>query len=167
MTKSWQWLHTHLNYDPATGVFTWKTARRGRPYGHIPAGTRAGSVWDDGYRRICIEGRSYRASRLAVLFMTGEWPPYQVDHKNRERSDDRWSNLRLAMPFQNQGNRPVNPNNSLGIKGVCYEPGRKKYKAYIQVAGRTVNLGRFDTAEEAKAAYDAAAKKYFGEFARE
>jgi hypothetical protein len=52
------------------------------------------------------------------------------------------------------------------MKGVCYEKSRHKYKAYIEFGGRSINLGRFDTAEEAQAAYKAAARTYFGEFAR-
>lgn len=155
-----------LDYDPRTGVFTWRIKRRGRPYGHIPAGTRAGSLWATGYRIICIDGKSYRAGRLAFLWMTGKWPPNLVDHINLDRSDDRWCNLRKATRTQNGANRPVHTNNALGMKGVCYEASRKKYKAYIMVCGRTMNLGRFNTAEEAQAAYTIAADKYFGEFAR-
>jgi hypothetical protein len=154
-----------LDYDSATGVFKWRITRPGLG-GRILAGTVAGSVWADGYRRICIHGKSYRAGRLAFLFMTGVWPPEWVDHENRNRSDDRWGNLRSATPKQNQGNRPRQASNALGLKGVCYEARRNKYKAYIQMNGRTVNLGRFATATEAQAAYAAAAEKYFGQFAR-
>jgi hypothetical protein len=101
-----------------------------------------------------------------MFWMTGQWPRYQMDHKNRNRSDDRWSNLRQATRSQNQGNR-INSNNSLGLKGVCWEADRRKYKAYIEGKdGRTINLGRFNTAAEAQAAYAAAASKKFGQFAR-
>jgi hypothetical protein len=122
-------------------------------------------VYSTGYRVICINGRRFKAARLAVLVMTGRWPRHQVDHKNRNRSDDRWSNLREATPSENQGNK-INSNNRLGIKGVCWEADRGKYKASIDVSDRTVNLGRFDKASEAQLAYAAAAKKHFGRFAR-
>jgi len=155
-----------LNYNLSTGIFTWRIKRRGRPHGWKRAGTRAGAIWAaNGYRHICIDGVSYRCARLAFLWMNGEWPRWVMDHKNRDRADDRWRNLREATPSQSQANR-INSNNVLGMKGVCYEADRRKYKAYIEFAGRSINLGRFDTAKEAQAAYAAAAKKYFGEFAR-
>lgn len=155
-----------LNYDPDTGVFTWLITRKGRPYGYIPAGTQAGSVWQNGYRFIMLDGQSYPASRLAFLWMLGFAPPQEVDHVNCNRSDNRWSNLRLATHTQNQGNKKPQINNRLGLKGVCYEAKRRKYKAYIDVKGKSVNLGRFDTVEEAQAAYARAAEFYFGKFAR-
>jgi hypothetical protein len=165
MIRDQEWMRTYLRYDPHTGIFRWRIKRRGRPHGWMPAGTRAGSIWSTGYRMICIEGKRYTASRLAALWMTGRWPIHQMDHKNRKRSDDRWSNLREATPHQNQGNS-FNSNNRLGLKGVCWEADRQKYKAYIEEDGRTINLGRFNTAAEAQAAYAAAARKQFGEFAR-
>jgi hypothetical protein len=166
MAKDQEWLRSYLNYDPDTGVFTWRVVRKGRPHGYIPAGTQAGSIYNNGYRVIVIEGKRYLASRLACLYMTGKWPRSQMDHHNRDRSDDRWDNLRPATPLQNTGNRIHHSNNALGIKGVCWEADRQKFKAYIEINGRSINLGRFDTAKEAQAAYGAAAKIYFGEFAR-
>jgi hypothetical protein len=82
-----------LDYDPDTGVFRWRVRRRGRPYGWMPAGTPAGSVWNDGYRYICINGTPYRADQLAFVLMTREWPQRGVDHNNKNRADDRWLNL--------------------------------------------------------------------------
>jgi hypothetical protein len=131
----------------------------------MPAGTIAGSIWKDGYRHICIDGTSFKASRLAFVLETGKWPRREVDHENRKRDDDRWTNLRDATPHNNRGNS-LNRNNRLGVKGVCYEADRDRYKACIERNGRSVNLGRFKTAEEASAAYAAAAQKYFGRFAR-
>jgi hypothetical protein len=60
----------------------------------------------------------------------------------------------------------MNSNNRLGLKGVCFEQDRNRYKAYIEMNGKTINLGRFATAEDAQAAYADAARKYFGKFAR-
>ena len=158
-------LRAVLDYDPATGVFTWRVRQGPSGHNRVPEGEPAGSVWADGYRRIKIDYAAYPASRLAFLYMEGRWPVAQIDHINRDRSDDRWCNLREATRHQNQGNR-YNKNNALGLKGVCFEKDRGKFKAYIDMNGKTVNLGRFDTAEEAQAAYAAAAEKYFGQFAR-
>ena len=137
-----------LHYDPETGVFTWRVARQG----WIKAGDQAGSVQSTGYRLIGLAGRRYRASRLAFLYMLGRWPRADVDHKNRVRDDDMWHNLREANDSQNQGNRT-------GTRGV-YKRGNHWETS---IAGRY--LGRFPTQEKAQAAYVAAARKRFGEFA--
>lgn len=163
-TLSHKRLREVLDYDPLTGEFSWRD-RLGSGGHNRQKDRDAGSVRADGYRYIFIDYVAYVAARLAFFWMMGRWPRGQMDHKNRDRSDDRWSNLREATPTQNQGNK-INRNNALGLKGVCWEASRHKFKAYIEVAGRSVNLGRFDTAEEAQAAYAEAAQKYFGKFAR-
>jgi hypothetical protein len=155
-----------LDYEPATGLFRWRVKRRGRPYGWMPVGTVAGSIWPTGYRIICINYVRYKAARLAFLWMTGRWPSAFVDHINRDESDDRWENLRPVSISQNAANSWRGTTNALGLKGVCYEADRNKYKAYIEFGGRSIHLGRFKTAEEASVAYAAAAKKYFGAYAR-
>ena len=95
-------LRSILHYDPATGIWTWKThhSKRARK------GERAGKTVDKstGYRRICINHILYKSSRLAWFYMTGEWPPTDVDHENTDKSDDRWRNLRLATESNNSMN---------------------------------------------------------------
>jgi hypothetical protein len=90
-----------LHYDPETGVFTWKISR-----GRVRAGEIAGYIHKtDGYRRIGAEEWGLKkASRLAFLYMTGNWPENQIDHINGVRSDDRWSNLRNATHGENLRN---------------------------------------------------------------
>jgi hypothetical protein len=150
-----------LDYDPETGVFT-RLVRGGR----CLVGEVAGYARPDGYRIIQVKGRNYRASRLAWLWMTGEWPAVYVDHINCVRDDNRWSNLRPASETQNMGNARKRADNTSGLKGVCWDAERGKWKAQIGVGGRSKGIGRFDTLEEAHAAYIAAAEKRFGEFAR-
>lgn len=88
----------------------------------------------------------------------------EVDHWDGDGLNNRRANLRLATRLQNQGNRPANRSNRLGVKGVRAHQGR--YMAEITVRGRTTFLGSFDTIEEASAAYARAADNFFGEFAR-
>lgn len=88
----------------------------------------------------------------------------QVDHWNLNGLDNTRGNLRLATHSQNQANRKVQKNNKLGVKGVV-ENGNK-YRARIDVNGKCIHLGLFDTLEQARNAYIEAAKKYHGEFAR-
>lgn len=154
-----------LDYDPRTGEFI-RLINSPRPQGGGRGckGQRAGSTASK-RPSICIDGHHYRAHRLAFLWMTGRWPRNQLDHKNLNSSDNRWLNLREATPSQNSAN--CNTKNSFGYKGVFYEPrGRRKYVARISIKSQTKYLGAFTTPHAAHAAYVAAARESFGEFAR-
>ena len=110
----------------------------------------------------------WRANRLAVLYMTGALPPdnMDVDHINRDRADNRWSNLRLATRSQNMANVVLKATNSSGVSGVVWVEGRKIWRAQLRVNGIKKNLGRFATQEEAAAAVQSAAQEQWGEFWR-
>jgi len=161
-------LHEVLNYDPETGVFTW----RAKTCCKVVIGGVAGYVdkrtykRGGGYRYIRIDGTLYVAAQLAVLWMTSKWAPRDVDHINGVRDDNRWTNLRLADRSQNCANSPARGGAYSKLKGVSFNWAAGKYQAQIKVDYRQRYLGLFDTAEAAHAAYCAAAKKYFGEFAR-
>lgn len=98
--------------------------------------------------------------------MTGEWPDKRMDHRDLDRSNNRWSNLRLASNTENGANRAKGKNNTSGHKGVSWCKNRQKWQAGIKINYRRKALGRFDTKEEAAAAYAVAAQELFGEFAR-
>ena len=154
-----------LDYDPETGIFT----RRVR-MSNCAAGTPAGSLRDTGYISISVDDRAYRAHLLAWLWMTGEWPVGFLDHKNMNKSDNRWKNLREANKSQNMANRGSPLNNSSGLKGVSpYRAGSKygkPWQAGIQKNGKKIHIGHFATPEEAHAAYCVAAEQLFGQFAK-
>lgn len=155
-----------LEYDASTGIFRWKV--RLSPY--APAGSIAGTISNQGYRHIAIDRVVYLAPRLAWLYVRGEWPAGEVDHRDMNRRNDRFDNLRLASNQQNSANRRVLPSNKLGVKGVGISTWRKRkpqrYRARIRVNGVLIHLGYFSTPEDAGAAYQKAATQYFGEFAR-
>jgi hypothetical protein len=94
--------------------------------------------------------------------MTGAWPPNDVDHINGVRDDNRWTNLRLATRAENLRNMKAKTNKT-GLKGVYLNAGR--YTARIRHNYTSHYLGRFDTPEEAHAAYRKAADALHGEFA--
>jgi hypothetical protein len=97
--------------------------------------------------------------------MTGEWCSVMIDHRDGNPSNNRWSNLRRATVSQNNANRRLHRNNKCGFKGVVQNHiGR--WVASIYKNGQRHHLGCFATAQEAHAAYVAAARKLFGEFAR-
>lgn len=89
-----------------------------------------------------------------------------VDHIDNDPLNNRRKNLRLATKSQNGANSKRKVDNSTGYKGVIFESFTKRYKAAIRINGKTINLGRYDTPEEAHEAYKQAAIKYHGEFAR-
>lgn len=149
-----------VNYDPITGIFTNK-ARRGR----CAPGAVLGSLGSHRYIEIRLDDKLYLAHRLAHFYMTGGWPPRETDHKNLNRQDNSWDNIRAATNSQNQGNKPVQKNNYLGIKRVRKRPSGR-YQARITVLGKTVTLGTFNTPAEAHNAYKTAANNNFGEFSR-
>lgn len=93
-------------------------------------------------------------------------PGLVVDHINGDRSDNRRENLRVCTRQQNMYNQQPRQGTSTPYKGVQLKDDGKRYKAYIKQHGRMLHLGYFPTAEEAAAAYDEAAHRLFGEFAR-
>jgi hypothetical protein len=154
-------LHELLEYDQETGDFRWRKRKAIR----IAAGQIAGGVSKpSGYWLICIDGCLYRAHQLAWLYVTGQWGRPLIDHRDGNPANNRWSNLRCATRSENSHNRGLQRNNTSGFKGVSLHKG--KWRAQIRKDGRIRVLGAFPTPQEAHAAYVAAARELFGEFAR-
>jgi len=151
-----------LNYDPKTGIFTWRVA----PVKWISPGDPAGYSERSAYVRIGIFGRYYRAHRLAWLYVHGEWPPSMIDHINGDPSDNRLANLRVATASQNQGNAKPRKDNAYGTKGVTWHKSHKKWQARIVIDGKQTHLGHFADKQAAIETYRRAAEAQFGEFAR-
>lgn len=151
-----------VDYDPETGAFVWIV--KSRPACRV--GDPCGRISRQGYHEIGLDYVLHRANRLAWLYMTGEWPDRDVDHINRNKSDNRWANLRLATRSQNSANVSIaQRRNTSGYLGVTFDKSRDKWRAQIRIKGRKVNLGRFACPIEAAKAHDAAAWREFGEFA--
>lgn len=154
-------LHQLLEYEELSGVFWWKEDRNGG----AKAGDIAGHVGKDGYVRIKIDGRLYKAHRLAWLYIYGFLPP-EVDHEDTCKTNNSISNLRLATRSQSTMNSNVRNDNRLGVKGVVYEDKKKLYRAYINIDGKRKWLGRYKSIDKAIASRQKAAKALFGEFYR-
>jgi hypothetical protein len=119
-------------YDPDTGFFYQKKHGRRRPDGvRSKPGDRADKIRKSGYMGV---GRFF-AHRLAFLLMTGEWPSDFVDHINRDKSDNRWENLRVVSQSENAKNRTINKNNKTGVSGVSIQ---KDGLYRLTVAGKMI-----------------------------
>lgn len=144
-----------LEYSPETGEFRHKASRGG-----VLSGSVAGCLYANGYRKITIDGRGYLAHRVAWLYVHGEWPATGIDHANGDKDDNRLCNLRMASQSQNMQNILEAPHLSRsGLFGAAWDKARNKWQASIRVDGKRRYLGRFETAEDASAAYLSAKEK--------
>ena len=143
-----------LHYDPESGIFT----RKVRTTNSVKVGDVAGTVDNTtGYLRITVDGKIYKAHRLAWLLHTGEWPVDQIDHANNVKTDNRIVNLRPATNGENNQNKGKNRSNTSGFKGVCFDKHSGKWRADIECPWGQKNLGRFKSKEEAARTYAFAA----------
>ena len=155
-------LKSLLDYDPETGISTWLVGK-----GTARAGARAGSIsTSHGYRKIQIDGKLYLEHRVIFFWMTGRWPAQHVDHRDMDKLNNRWHNLREATRSQNTANRRAYKNNTSGVKGVCWNKRKKKWVAQIAVNGVKIHLLATDSKEKAEVWYRAFAELAFGEYAR-
>jgi hypothetical protein len=135
-------IRQRLRYNPTTGVFT------------LTGGRRVGFPSVNGYTRVSVGGQTFMAHRVAWLLVHGAWPDGEIDHINGVRDDNRIVNLRDVDHAGNQQNlKRAQRNNKSGLLGVSFEQWTGRWKAQIMHRRRNMNLGRFDTKEEAHAAY--------------
>lgn len=138
-------------YNARTGVLMWRASR-----GTAKAGTEAGWLHASGYVYVGLNGRSYKAHRLAWMYVYGKDPQGLLDHKNRDKTDNRICNLRVVTDGQSNQNKQVYRNNQTGHKGVGWHAPRKRWRVRIQHEGRVLLVGYYPTLEHAVAARRAA-----------
>lgn len=151
-----------LHYCPETGVFTWLVSMSPR----ARKGAEAGSTQIDNrkhgkaYRRLRLFGHRYSAHRLAFLYMTGEFPEHEVDHKDGNGCNNVWTNLRAVTRAENVKNARKSSANTSGTTGVTWVKSRSRWYACIGVKTLNKNLGYFHNKEDAIAARKAAEVLY-------
>lgn len=156
-----EYLKERLHYDPETGIFLW---REGATRCRIFAGKEAGHLSDQGYRMIGIDGKPYRAHRLAWLYVHGTCPKF-LDHKDTNRANNAISNLRESTKSENNWNGRTPSDNKSGVKGVTQYGRQGKWRASVSKHGRQKSLAGFETFEEAVEACKLLRKQLHGEHA--
>lgn len=132
-----------LYYDPETGyMYWWKNHKR--------AGRKKPNK--NGYYEVGYKGKLYQLHRLAFLYMTGRNPDKVIDHINRDKTDNRWCNLREVSRSENIFNQ--------SRLGVYKQKTSNKWVAQIQVDGERTYLGSFEKKQDAVAARKAANEQY-------
>lgn len=147
-----------FSYDPATGSFTRKVT-----VSNQPPGTIVGHPHGHRYLGVSVDGKRYYCHRLAWLYMTGSFPPHEIDHINGNGEDNRWENLRVADRQQNLMNRKHKLPRS-GVKGVHRFWNDSAWYAQVGYKGKTYNLGTFRCLEEAAEAVKQGRERLHGEF---
>lgn len=152
-------LRQYVDYDPEAGTLTRKAAPREifasdkAFHAHKTHVGKAVSVQQmpNGYGMICVLGVRMYAHRAIFAIVTGAWPEADVDHRNGNRMDNRWANLRSATRSENHQNRRARP-----TTGAYWHKKSKRWQSQITIRGVTTWLGFFDRQEDAISAYEAA-----------
>ena len=149
-----------LDYNKTTGVFTRKIPSRTQKVGDV-AGSRVESSTKPGkfYIRVGVLGKYFWAHRLAVAWVTGQWPPHEVDHKDQNSENNAWDNLVKVTKAENAKNLSEYRNNTSGFPGISRRP-NGKYRARLMVNSKSISLGDWDTPEEAVRARNIAKKEH-------
>lgn len=152
-----EYLRECLDYNPETGVLTWKE----RPRSHFATdgghkifnaqfpGKRIVGKYDKGYICLSLNNLVHKAHRVIWAIYHGSWPADQVDHINMDKSDNRIANLKEATADENSRRMSLYRNNRSGIIGVSWAKHCNRWKAYIGVNGRQIVLGYFAQKEDA------------------
>lgn len=129
------------------------------------AGKPAGYINLCGVLSVSLNGGKAAAHRI-IFKLAHNLEPAQVDHIDVNRNNNRPENLRAADQCENQWNRPVLKKSKTGYKGVFKRSDSEKWFSVIRFRGDKIYLGSFLSPKDAAKAYENAAKKYHGDFAR-
>ena len=153
---------------PVKDNWAYFVSNRGRVKTYLGYYPKIGVNKSTGYCRVVLNGKGFKLHRLlAQAFIPNPENKPEVDHIDGNPLNNCLSNLRWCTHAENMRNKKKYRNNTSDHKGVTFNKEKRKWRARIYVNGKEKFLGYFHTKEEAAAAYEAAAKREFGEFFRE
>ena len=145
-----------LDYNPETGVLTWRFRKNRRNCWNSQfAGKTAFTAMHQGYHFGQFNCGVYFAHRLIWKMVYNEDPP-QLDHINGRRADNRISNLKVSNRIENSRNQKLRADNKSGVCGVRLDQRTMRWKAEIGINRKTVYLGTYEVLEDAIKARKAA-----------
>lgn len=155
-----------LNYDPDSGIFTWKvkTCRK------VTIGKEAGAISKANplaapYLVLNFDGTRYKLHILAYFYMTGKWLPGNIDHEDGNTLNNKFLNFRIATRKEQNTNKAKHRDGVCKYKGIHFNKRTNRYVAEIMNNRVKYHLGSFDTQEEAAKAYEIKSKELHKEFA--
>lgn len=136
-----------LHYNPETGIFTWI-----KKWGKKPAGRQAGYLDKKGYLYVMLDRKFYKLHRLAWLYVYGNFPNDQIDHRDEIKTNNRIGNLRDVHQSINQWNKSSSrSDNKICLLGVS--PHGNGWRAVVHIKGKQISLGTFQDPFSAHNAY--------------
>lgn len=157
--KSIELTHSNVrnlfDYNKNTGILTNKVNRGGTS----KAGDKVGFKSKGGYLSAHLCGRYYQVHRIIWFWMTGEWPEI-IDHKDGNKQNNKWNNLRNVDYFKNCQNQRLASDNTSGITGVSFIKKHKKWRASIMYRNKRYALGEFINFDDAVKARKQAEKDF-------
>jgi hypothetical protein len=152
MTDYLKLLSPVLEYSPESGLLKWKIS----PSAKVKIGQEAISKDNRGYVIVTYKGKTYKAHRVAWLFVYGKWPESAIDHINGKKDDNRIENLRLTNAVLNGQNRMPTKTRAT-LMGAYLDKSRtnfsKPWRSSITVNKSKIYLGSFSTEQEAHTSY--------------
>lgn len=163
-----------IDYNPDTGVFTWKE----RPLSMFKC-ERDCKAWNARYKNkvagcsyinwknkvnaISIKPKTYLCHILTYFYMNGNWPKEDIDCIDGDFTNLKWNNIRECTRTDSNY-KQINPQRENKLMGISFIKERNKYESKIKIKGKTIHLGRFNTQEEAHQAYVDAKRQISPEF---
>jgi hypothetical protein len=153
-------MRERIVYDSESGLLRWKdigvnSFYRGKPIQFVNS---------KGYVAVRFQGNLYKAHRVAWALHYDQIPPQYLDHINRNKSDNRIVNLRVATISQNNCNTKIRKDNRTGHRGIYWHKPSKKWCAQIK-ANKKVIRQLFNNIQDAAVWADRKRKELHGEFA--
>jgi hypothetical protein len=144
-------------YDAESGMLIWRNGngRNVKPWQEAKASN------GQGYYSVKIDGNSYRVHRLIWLYVYGNFPEKDIDHKNRIRNDNRLCNLRDVSRTDNCQNISLPNHNKSGHMGVSWIRSHNCCTVYVKVNKKNKWLGYYKNLNDAIEARKEGEKKYY------